>query len=117
GLEREVLGVAHASDRACARGRHGGMLASTPPTVSTSSTTNRGDDADEDLADPEDAEEAVADGGGERAGAVHELPPGADPSIDWGLTSHLGPDGSPRIIERHLHVPPELAGLRPDHLV
>ncbi|HVK85532.1 MAG TPA: pseudouridine synthase [Kofleriaceae bacterium] len=48
---------------------------------------------------------------------VYTLPPGADPSIDWGLTSHLGPDGAPRIIERHLVVPPELAGLRLDHFV
>ena len=37
--------------------------------------------------------------------------------LDWGLTSHLHPDGSPRIIERHLEVPPELAGLRLDHFV
>ena len=36
---------------------------------------------------------------------------------DLGLTSHLHPDGSPRIIERHLVVPPELAGLRLDHFV
>lgn len=45
------------------------------------------------------------------------LPPGADPAIDWGQRSHLHPDGSPRIIERHLLVPPELAGLRLDHFV
>ena len=45
------------------------------------------------------------------------LPPGADPSLDWGQRSHLGPDGQPRIIERHLVVPPELAGLRLDHFV
>jgi 23S rRNA pseudouridine1911/1915/1917 synthase len=48
---------------------------------------------------------------------VFTLPPGADPSIDWGLTSHLLPDGAPRIIERALLVPPELAGLRLDHFV
>ncbi len=48
---------------------------------------------------------------------VFTLPPGADRSIDWGLTSHLHPDGSPRIIERHLVVPPELAGLRLDHFI
>jgi 23S rRNA pseudouridine1911/1915/1917 synthase len=46
-----------------------------------------------------------------------ELPPGADPSIDWGLTSHLDADGKPRIVERHLHVPADLAGLRLDHFV
>jgi 23S rRNA pseudouridine1911/1915/1917 synthase len=56
---------------------------------------------------------------GDDDGPVHafSLPPGADPGIDWGLRSHLHPDGSPRIIERHLVVPPELAGLRLDHFV
>ena len=48
---------------------------------------------------------------------VYTLPPGADTSIDWGQTSHLHPDGSPRIIERRLDVPPELAGLRLDHFI
>lgn len=48
---------------------------------------------------------------------VYTLPPGADRSLDWGLTSHLAPDGTPKIIERHLIVPPELAGLRLDHFV
>jgi 23S rRNA pseudouridine1911/1915/1917 synthase len=70
---------------------------------------------DED-ADGDDAEGgAGASGGG--GSAVYALPPGADPSIDWGLTSHLLPDGSPRVVERHLLVPPELAGLRLDHFV
>ena len=36
---------------------------------------------------------------------------------DFGETSHLDEDGVPRIIERHLIVPPELAGLRLDHFV
>src|SRR5438105_5902392 len=45
------------------------------------------------------------------------LPPGADAGVDWGLTSHLNADGKPRIVERHLVVPPELAGLRLDHFV
>lgn len=55
---------------------------------------------------------------GDDAGALaFTLPPGADPAIDWGLRAHLHPDGSPRIIERHLVVPPELAGLRLDHFV
>ena len=49
--------------------------------------------------------------------ALYKLPPGADPSIDWGLTSHLDEHGVPRIVERHLIVPPELAGLRLDHFV
>ncbi len=52
-----------------------------------------------------------------RAATIFTLPPGADPSIDWGLTSHLDEHGQPRIIERHLIVPPELAGLRLDHFV
>jgi len=37
--------------------------------------------------------------------------------VDFGLTSHLDDDGKPRIVERHLIVPPELAGLRLDHFV
>jgi len=45
------------------------------------------------------------------------LPPGADLSIDWGQRAHLHPDGSPRIVERELTVPPELAGLRLDHFI
>ncbi len=49
--------------------------------------------------------------------ASFALPPGADPAIDWGLTSHLDGDGRPKIIERHLHVPADLAGLRLDHFV
>jgi len=36
---------------------------------------------------------------------------------DLGEFSHLHPDGTPRIVERHLVVPPELAGLRLDHFV
>jgi len=51
------------------------------------------------------------------AGALFALPPGADASLDWGLRSHLQPDGTPRIVERLLEVPPELAGLRLDHFV
>ena len=42
---------------------------------------------------------------------------GADPTLDWGLASHLQADGSPRIVERQLTVPPELAGLRLDHFI
>jgi 23S rRNA pseudouridine1911/1915/1917 synthase len=60
--------------------------------------------------DGDDDDEPVGD-------AMYALPPGADPAIDWGLTSHLDASGAPRIIERHLHVPPELAGLRLDHFV
>jgi 23S rRNA pseudouridine1911/1915/1917 synthase len=37
--------------------------------------------------------------------------------VDLGLTSHLDDEGKPRIVERHLIVPPELAGLRLDHFV
>src|SRR5439155_24529813 len=66
-----------------------------------SSGTDTDDDSD-------DADELVD---------AYTLPPGADPEIDWGLTSHLYPDGTPRIVERHLVVPPELAGLRLDHFV
>lgn len=55
--------------------------------------------------------------GPDDAPASFQLPPGADPSFDWGLTSHLDEHGKQRIIERHLLVPPELAGLRLDHFV
>jgi 23S rRNA pseudouridine1911/1915/1917 synthase len=47
-------------------------------------------------------------------------PTGLDDSesdVDLGLTSHLDADGKPRIVERHLIVPAELAGLRLDHFV
>src|ERR1041384_6832634 len=54
---------------------------------------------------------------GDDSPGVFRLPPGADPTIDWGLRAHLHADGSPRIIERRLIVPPELAGLRLDHFV
>jgi 23S rRNA pseudouridine1911/1915/1917 synthase len=37
--------------------------------------------------------------------------------LDYGETSHLDEHGNPRIVERHLIVPPELAGLRLDHFV
>ena len=36
---------------------------------------------------------------------------------DLGELSHLDADGKPKIVERHLIVPPELAGLRLDHFV
>lgn len=48
---------------------------------------------------------------------VLALPPGADPSLDWGLTSHLDAAGAPKIVERALRVPGELAGLRLDHFL
>jgi len=70
------------------------------------------DDADDDVLEEEPGTDAPA-----ASDAAFALPPGADPSLDWGLTSHLHPDGRPRIIERHLVVPPELAGLRLDHFV
>jgi 23S rRNA pseudouridine1911/1915/1917 synthase len=71
------------------------------------------DDGDDDAAgDDADAALTAPDAAGAFA-----LPPGADPAIDWGQRAHLHPDGSPRIIERHLLVPPELAGLRLDHFV
>src|SRR5205823_3342616 len=37
--------------------------------------------------------------------------------VDDGATSHLDEYGQSKIIERHLIVPPELAGLRLDHFV
>src|SRR5262245_54082707 len=74
-------------------------------------------DADTDT--DADADDAAADLDAADAAPVDafSLPPGADPALDWGLRSHLHADGSPRIIERHLVVPPELAGLRLDHFI
>ncbi|HEX7704415.1 MAG TPA: RluA family pseudouridine synthase [Kofleriaceae bacterium] len=43
--------------------------------------------------------------------------PGLGEDPDFGETSHLDEDGKPKIVERHLIVPPELAGLRLDHFV
>src|SRR5215471_6468748 len=62
-------------------------------------------------------DDALDDDDLDAPGGVFALPPGADPRLDWGLRAHLHPDGSPRIVERHLVVPPELAGLRLDHFV
>jgi len=90
---------------------------STRPTKS-SGRADAEDDADPDEIEPADEPAGEADADDEAgADAVYRLPPGADPSLDWGLTSHLLPDGSPRVVERHLHVPPELAGLRLDHFI
>jgi 23S rRNA pseudouridine1911/1915/1917 synthase len=83
-----------------------GAIADEPP------DGGEGDEAGDEL-----AEDLAGEGERGERGAVYALPPGADPSIDWGLTSHLAPDGAPRLVERHLVVPPELAGLRLDHFV
>jgi 23S rRNA pseudouridine1911/1915/1917 synthase len=78
------------------------------------------DDGELDAVDELDADDVDLPG-------LHPAPPaqpvGAPPRFDslrtsdLGLTSHLHADGSPRIVERHLVVPPELAGLRLDHFV
>lgn len=65
-------------------------------------------------ADELDADEALAEGTGTY---LYDLPPGADPGLDWGLTGHLLPDGSPKIVERMLEVPAPLGGMRLDHFV
>jgi len=80
------------------------------PTTSNSDPEVDVVDADEELDDDLDGspvDDATV------ALARHGFPP----DVDLGLTSHLDADGKPRIIERHLHVPPELAGLRLDHFV
>ena len=86
--------------------------------MSTSPTTPKPPelDADDEL-DLEPVDPETVDADAEPAVGVYSLPPGADPTLDWGLTTHLEADGSPKMIERHLHVPPELAGLRLDHYV
>jgi 23S rRNA pseudouridine1911/1915/1917 synthase len=43
--------------------------------------------------------------------------PSGEADVDLGELSHLDEDGKPRIVERHLIVPAELAGLRLDHFV
>ena len=84
--------------------------------MSTSPTTPKLPDDDE-VADDLEREAEPAFDLAEPAVNAFTLPPGADPTLDWGTTSHLEADGSPKIVERHLHVPPELAGLRLDHFV
>jgi 23S rRNA pseudouridine1911/1915/1917 synthase len=79
-------------------------------------TTSSPGDADDDLDDDLDA--VAVDDEAPLSAFERELPPPhLRAGIDYGLTSHLDADGKPRIIERHLHVPPELAGLRLDHFV
>ncbi|HTL33673.1 MAG TPA: RluA family pseudouridine synthase [Kofleriaceae bacterium] len=56
---------------------------------------------------PSDSDELLDDDGEDDAAPV----------ADDGSGSHLDENGQPRIIERHLIVPPELAGLRLDHFV
>ncbi len=51
------------------------------------------------------------------AAELDEADEAEDREVDLGLTSHLDENGNPRIVERHLIVPPELAGLRLDHFV
>jgi 23S rRNA pseudouridine1911/1915/1917 synthase len=94
------------------------MTPTTPSRTADAADDDDGDDAAGD--DDGDTAEAGETGDAADAGAapgLFALPPGADPSLDWGLDAHRNPDGSPRIIERHLEVPPELAGLRLDHFV
>jgi 23S rRNA pseudouridine1911/1915/1917 synthase len=86
----------------------------TPTTPSSWPEADSDADADDELAAGA-GEDGIADD--EARVDVFTLPPGADPSLDWGLDAHRHPDGSPRIIERHLGVPPELAGLRLDHFI
>ena len=45
------------------------------------------------------------------------MTPPSEDDLDFGENSHLDEDGKPKIVERHLIVPPELAGLRLDHYV
>ncbi|MEZ4360168.1 MAG: RluA family pseudouridine synthase [Kofleriaceae bacterium] len=59
-----------------------------------------------------------ADWGGSSALADWWPPRGSHADgVDWGQTSHLDAAGRPRIVERRLAVPPELAGLRLDHFL
>ncbi len=75
-------------------------------------TAQSNDDPDLDVADVDDD----LDDGAAGDDAPFELPDEL-PGVDYGRTSHLDENGEPKIIERHLHVPGELAGLRLDHFV
>ncbi|MCX5747117.1 MAG: RluA family pseudouridine synthase [Proteobacteria bacterium] len=75
------------------------------------------DDVAADDGDDLDVDEPDAVDGERGSYGLYALPPGADPSLDWGLTAHLDEHGRPRIIERTLVVRDELAGLRLDHFV
>ena len=85
--------------------------------MSTSPTTLNSEAVPDAVTDAAIDADIDIDTAAELAASAFALPPGADPALDWGLRSHVHPDGSPRIIERHLVVPPELAGLRLDHFV
>jgi 23S rRNA pseudouridine1911/1915/1917 synthase len=74
------------------------------------------DDDAEGAAEPGD-DDLADDAPPARGARLLARPPGADPSLDWGERAHLHPDGTPRIVERTLIVPPELAGLRLDHFL
>ena len=74
----------------------------------TTAPPNNDDDVEE-IDDDEDAPE-VSD----LAALLGHAP---EPGVDYGVGSHLDEHGQPKIIERHLIVPPELAGLRLDHFV
>lgn len=74
---------------------------------------------DDDPASPDDPG-AAEDRTDDPAAAIPRWwpPPGSETDgVDWGLTSHLDADGRPKIVERALVVPPELAGLRLDHFL
>lgn len=72
--------------------------------------TKPSDPPDDDADDGDDAD--VGDEAGTDLAAL-----AAYVGVDLGIDSHLDADGKPRIVERHLIVPPELAGLRLDHFV
>jgi 23S rRNA pseudouridine1911/1915/1917 synthase len=78
-------------------------------------------ESDADL--PEDFEEGDGASPGDAAppdgGELDWWPPaGAEETgVDWGRRSHLTSDGKPRIVERHLFVTPDFAGLRLDHFI
>lgn len=70
-----------------------------------------------DLTDLDDSSDPAA--GPDAAPPFAWWPPAsaAHDGVDWGQRAHLGPDGKPRIVERHLLVTPDLAGLRLDHFI
>lgn len=79
----------------------------------------------DDATDPANSSARYTGRGAGAAGPPDDAPPldwwppasAAHDGVDWGQRSHLGPDGEPRIVHRHLLVTPDLAGLRLDHFI
>ena len=68
-------------------------------------------------AEPDDDVDDELESDGPPANPLELAAYAAYAGVDLGVRSHLDENGAPKIIERHLDVPEELAGLRLDHFV